>query len=87
MAVYTSYHPDLSIWEINRAYQSFMGLSPQYTNNLRKKKVLAKNYLFNLLSICKQIDKSNANQQDLLKIDEYFQRLKKSEEKYYAFVE
>lgn len=24
----TSYHPDLSIWEPNRAFEAFMGLSP-----------------------------------------------------------
>jgi hypothetical protein len=49
------YHPDLTIWEVNRAFEKYMGLSPEVTNTLRKKKSLAKYYLSALLSIIKLI--------------------------------
>lgn len=48
---------------------------------------MAKHYLNSLTSICKVIDKCKAFQEDLLKIDDSFKKLKKSEEKYYAFIE
>ena len=53
----------------------------------RKKKNLAKKYLNNLAGICRLIDKSKAFQEDLLKIDEFYLKLKKTEEDYYAFIE
>jgi hypothetical protein len=87
IAASVSYHPELSIWEVNRAYEKFMGLSPEVTNNLRKKKSLGKHYLTALVAITRQIDKSKPFQEDLLKIDECFKRLKKAEEKYFAFME
>jgi hypothetical protein len=65
----TTYHPELYIWEVNRAFEKYLGLSPEYTAMLRKKRSLAKNYLGCLASICKLIEKSKANQEELLKID------------------
>jgi hypothetical protein len=87
IAEYTEYHADLKMWEVNRAYEVFMGLPPEYANNLRKKKSLAKHYLLCLSNICKQIDRSKPAQEDLLKIDECYKKLKKAEEKYCAFME
>lgn len=53
----------------------------------RKKKTLAKKYLNYLVGICKLIDKSKPFEEDLVKIDEFYVKLKKTEEDYYAFIE
>lgn len=87
VACNSAYPPDLTIWEPNRAFEHYMGLSPEFTHNLRKKRSFAKNYLACLTTLCKLIDKSKPIQEDLAKIDENFKKLKKAEEKYYAFME
>jgi hypothetical protein len=56
-----------------------MGLSPEVMSNLRKKKNLAKYYLSALIGIIRLIEKSKPFQEDLLKIDDSFKKLKKIE--------
>lgn len=87
IAVNISFHPDLSLWQINKAYEHYMGLSPEFTQNLRKKQSHAKHYIAALSSISKQIEKSKPTQEDLLKIDQLYKRLKKCEEVYVSFIE
>lgn len=62
-------------------------MAPEATSHLRRKKSLAKKYLGYLSSICKLIDKAKPFEEDLVKIDEVFLKLKRAEEEYYAFVE
>jgi hypothetical protein len=87
LAVYVTYHPELSVWEVNSFCERFLGLDPEAANHLRKKKALAKKYLGNLSGICKLIERSKPFEEDLVKIDELFLKLKRSEEEYFAFVE
>lgn len=75
------------MWEPNSYYEKFLGLSPEALHYQRKKKNLAKKYLNYLAGICKLIDKSKPFEEDLLKIDEFYVKLKKTEEDYYAFIE
>jgi hypothetical protein len=75
------------MWEVNSFYERYIGLPPETMNNLRRKKVLAKKYLSYITSICKLIDKSKSFEEDLLKIDEAYIKLKRAEEEYYAYVE
>ena len=63
-----------------------MGVSPELTLTMARKKSLAKNYLATLMLICKNIDKAKSSQEDLIKLDDIFKKLKKIEEKYYAFL-
>ena len=63
-----------------------MGVSPELVLTQARKKSLAKNYLAALMLICKNIEKAKSSQEDLIKIDEIFKKLKKIEEKYYAFL-
>lgn len=69
IAQYVTYHPQLSIWEVNSFYQQYLGLAPENMSHLRKKKALAKKYLTCITSICKIIDKAKSFEEDLLKID------------------
>jgi hypothetical protein len=62
IANYVNYHSELSIWETYRAYDKFMGLPPEKTANLRKKRTLAKQYLACLSAITKAIDKAKPEQ-------------------------
>lgn len=87
LAAYVSYHPELCVWEVNSFYERFLGLDPEAASHLRKKKTLAKKYLGNLSGLCKLIDRSKPFEEDLVKIDELFLKLKRCEEEYYAFVE
>jgi hypothetical protein len=64
-----------------------MGLPPFDTNNLRKKKGLAKQYINCLVTICKAIEKGKAEEEELLRLDVHYKKLKKAEERYGAYIE
>lgn len=86
IAVNISFHPDLSLWQINKAYEHYMGLSPEFTQNLRKKQSHAKHYIAALSSISKQIEKqtySGRPPQDWSAVQE----TQKCEEVYVSFIE
>lgn len=75
IGINVSYHPDLTIWEINLAFEVYMGLPADSIVNLRKKRKLAKAYINSLTAICKQIDKSRPTKEDLTKLDDLYKKL------------
>ena len=87
LATNVIYHPKLSIWELYKSFEKYLGISPEFAQYLKKKRGLAKTYIKELIAICKVIEKSGPTQEELAKIDSSFRLLKKSEEKYYGFIE
>lgn len=80
IGIYVFYHTELSLWEINSFYERYMYLAPELQSHLRKKKIVAKRYLGHLGSLCKGIDKCKPIEEDLVKIDEVFRKMRKAEE-------
>ena len=82
IGIYVFYHPELSLWEINSFYERYMYLAPELQSHLRKKRIIVKRYLGHLSSLCRGIDKCKPVEQDLIKIDDIFRKMRKAQEQY-----
>ena len=72
------YYEGFTMWEVNRVFDKYIGISPERVQQLRRKHELARQFLNCVTSLMKLMQKSRPIQEDLLKLDEAYGKYKRS---------